>query len=219
MTNRVKSAPAVDVNKATAAATASNRRRKPSKVTEPSTEFGKTFQSILGKKDPSAKVNEEELFAGTVFQLVKNKYGADFAQDFKSAFRLNLIDKPNTEKFASAERAAEETLKFFVSSTLMTKEDASDIRKTAFELAQMDDNKDALWDSYGDTKSMVSADRGTRLIQQRLEESGNAPVASAGAKRSSGGAASASSGNKMLQYSNNQNDLKTKVADMIRRLG
>lgn len=219
MTNRVKIAQAVNVDKAAAAVTASNRRRKPSKVTEPTTEFGKTFQSILGKKAASDKVNEEELFAGTVFQLVKNKYGDSFAEDFKSAFRLNLIDKPANEKFASAERATKETLKFFVSSTLMTKEDAAAIRQTAFDLAQIDDNKNALWDSYGDTKAVVAADRGTTLIQQRLVDSGNTPVASSSTKHASHAAVTASSGNKMLQYSNNQQDLKTKVADMIRRLG
>lgn len=219
MTNRVKSAQAVDVNKAAAAVTASNRRRRPSKVTEPTTDFGKTFQNIIGRKAPNDKVNEEELFAGAVFQLVKNKYGSNFAQDFRSAFRLNLVDKPTNERFPSAERAIKDTLKFFVSSTIMTQEDASAIRKTAFELAQMDDKKDALWDSYGKTKAVVSAERGTRLVQQRLEESGNTPVASSSAKRASSTAGSVASGKKMLQYSDNQGDLKTKVANMIRRLG
>lgn len=163
---------------------ARNGRRKPSRVTEPTTEFGKSLQSLLGKRVQTSEVNEEELFAGAAYQLIKNRYGETVAGDFKSAFKLNLVDKPTGEKVSSDERAARETLKFFVNSTLLSKEEASDIRQLATAAAQLDDN-DALWDSLGDTRAVTSVERGTRAVQQRLEESGNAPVASTSAKASS----------------------------------
>jgi hypothetical protein len=169
-----------------------NGRRKPSRVTEPTTEFGRSLQTLLGKRVQTSEVNEEELFAGAAYQLIKNRYGETVAGDFKSAFKLNLVDKPAGEKVSSDERATRETLKFFVNSTLLTKEEASDIRKLATAAAQLDDN-DALWDSLGDTRAVTSVQRGTQAVQRRLEESGNAPVASSGAKASSLKAAAASS--------------------------
>jgi L,D-peptidoglycan transpeptidase YkuD (ErfK/YbiS/YcfS/YnhG family) len=42
-------------------ASSRNSRRKPGKVEEPSTDFGKTLQSLLGKKQSDQKVSEEEI--------------------------------------------------------------------------------------------------------------------------------------------------------------
>jgi hypothetical protein len=161
-----------------------NSRRKPSRVTEPTTEFGKSLQALLGKRVQTSEINEEELFAGAAYQLIKNRHGEAVAADFKSAFQLNLVDKPAQEKVSSDERAAREALRFFVSSTLLSKDEASDIRQLATAAAQID-GKTALWDSIGDTRAVTSVEKGSRLVQQRLEESGNAPVASSAAKASS----------------------------------
>lgn len=217
MKNSIRNAQTTDQTTA-AALSSRNRRRKPSRVTTPTTEFGKTFQRLTGQKDINAKVNEEELFAGTVYQLVKNRFGDSVAQDFRSAYRLNLVDKPATERVASAERAAKDTLKFFVSSTLMTKEEARDIRATAFEIAQMDDNKDALWDSIGDTKAVVSADRGTRIIQQRLEQGGNTPVTSQ-AKKAAKKARRNAVDDRVRSYGRTHEQLGQKVRNLIKRIG
>lgn len=160
-----------------------NQRRKPSRSTTPTTEFGRTLRDLLGNTFKPGEVNEEELFAATTHQLIKNRFGDSVAKDFKSAFKLNMADKPTTEKFASAERATKESLKFFVDSTLMTREEARQIRELAFASAQLDDNIDEAWDSIGDTKSTTSFVNGEKLVQGRLEASGNAPaIASAKSK-------------------------------------
>ena len=153
-----------------------NQRRKPSRSSTPTTEFGRTLRDLLGNTFKPGEVNEEELFAATAHQLIKNRFGDSIAKDFRSAFKLNMADKPPTERFASAERATKESLKFFVDSTLMTREEAKQIRDLAFASAQLDDNLDAAWDSIGDTKATTSFRAGERLIQGRLEASGNAPV-------------------------------------------
>jgi len=183
MNTKAKIAQNLRQDDSVAALSSRNRRPRPSRSTEPTTEFGKSLQALLGKRVQTSEVNEEELFAGAAYQLIKNRYGETVAGDFKSAFKLNLVDKPNTEKVSSDERAAKETLKFFVSSTLLTKEEAADIRQLATAAAQVDD-KDALWDSLGDTRAVTSVSRGAGLVQKRLEESGNAPVASSSAKAS-----------------------------------
>lgn len=153
-----------------------NQRRKPSRSSNPTTDFGRTLKDLLGNTFQPGQVNEEELFAATTHQLILNRYGASVAEDFKSAFRLNMADKPPSERVASAERATKESLKFFVNSTLMTKEEAQQIRQLALTTCQLDDNVDVAWDSLGDTKAITSFANGEKLVQGRLEASGNAPI-------------------------------------------
>jgi hypothetical protein len=149
------------------------------------TEFGKSLRSLLGKTAVSGQVNEEELFAATTHQLIKNRFGDNLAKDFRSAFRLNMADKPDSERFPSAERAAKRSLRFFVDSTLITQQDAEQIRTLASNLSQLDDNDAKLWDSWGDTKATTSLSRGQTLVQGRLEQTGNAPVTSSGKQQAS----------------------------------
>lgn len=156
--------------------TVRNQRRKPSRSSTPTTDFGRTLKDLLGSTFKPGEVNEEELFAATTHQLILNRYGSTVAEDFKSAFKLNIADKPPSERVASAERAAKESLKFFVNSTLMTREEAQQIRQLAFTTAQLDDNVDVAWDSMGDTRAVTSFASGEKLVQGRLEASGNAPI-------------------------------------------
>lgn len=153
--------------------------RKRTASSTPTTEFGRTLKDLFGKTANPGEVNEEELFAAAAQQLIKNRLGAQSADDFKSAFRLNMTDKPKTERYSSPERAAKETLKFFVKATLLTKDEARSIRSLAFEVAQLDDNKEKVWDSWGETRAVTSFRRGQELVQSRLEASGDTPVAAA----------------------------------------
>jgi hypothetical protein len=153
-----------------------NQRKKPSRSSTPTTDFGRTLKDLLGNTFNPGEVNEEELFAATTHQLILNRYGSTVAEDFKSAFKLNIADKPPSERVASAERAAKESLKFFVNSTLITRDEALQIRQLAMASAQLDDKVDVAWDSMGDTKAVTSFTNGEKLVQGRLEASGNAPI-------------------------------------------
>lgn len=152
----------------------SHRRpsRKPGRAEEPSTDFGKTLQSLLGKKQSDQKVSEEEIYAAIILQQLKDKYGSQYTSDWKSTFKLNAFDKPSKEKFASAERAANDSMKFFVESTLLTEEEAKSMKATAFSLAQLDDRTDKLWDHQGgdreNTVAVTSFSNAQKLIQERL---------------------------------------------------
>ena len=211
MKTKTKTAPPIETQRAIEALTSRKGKRKPSKVTEPTNEFGKTLQNLMGKRDQSSEINEEELFAGTVFQLVKNRFGDDLAGDFKSAYKLNLVDKPVTERVSSAERATKDTLEFLVRSTLISKADARSIRATAFAAAQIDDNSDFLWDSIGETRAVTSIERGTRLVQKRLEESGDTPVATTSKSTRGKRSPEADTTNKMLSYDKHQGPSKESI--------
>jgi hypothetical protein len=161
-----------------------NNRRKTQQASgsaNATTEFGRSLKDLLGRSAIANQLNEEELFAATAYQLIANRFGVETAKDFKSAFRLNMADKPQRERFASPERATKESLKFFVESTIMTREEATQIRQLAFNAAQLDDNSNKVWDSWGDTRAVTSFKKGQALVQARLEESGNSPVVIAGA--------------------------------------
>lgn len=159
------------------------RRQKARGSNNPTTEFGRSLRDLLGRPAIAGQLNEEELFAATTYQLIANRFGEQTAKDFKSAFRLNMVDKPARERFASPERATKESLKFFVESTIMTREEARGIRELAFSAAQLDDDHTKVWDSWGETRAVTSFRRGQTLVQGRLEESGEAPVSIASRRR------------------------------------
>jgi hypothetical protein len=150
----------------------SSRRRKPGKVEEPSTDFGKTLQSLLGKKQSDQKVSEEEIYAALILHQLKAK-GDQYTSDWKSTYKLNEFDKPAKEKVASAERAADDSMKFFVESTLLTQDEAKAIKQTAFGIAQLDDKTNKLWDHFGGDKentiAVTSFSNAQKLIQERLD--------------------------------------------------
>lgn len=154
-----------------------NRTQNPASSIRPSTEFGKTLRSLLGKASVADDVSEEEFFAGAVYHLIKDNFGAEVAHDFKSTFKLNMADKPANEKVASAERATKESLKFFVNATILTKEQADAIKQVAFQAAQLDKNKNVLWDSLGETRAVSTFAKVQNVGQKRLEESGYTPQA------------------------------------------
>lgn len=153
-----------------------NQAKNSLRTMSPATEFGKTLKDLLGKTYQPGNLSEEELFAATAYQLVFNRYGASVAQDFRSAFKLNMADKLETERFSSAERATKQTFRFFVNSTILSRDEVKEIRTLAFNTAQLDDNLDEAWDSFGDTRAVTSFTKGEKLVQQRLEASGNAPI-------------------------------------------
>lgn len=142
--------------------------------------FMQSFQSLLGKRSSTEKVNEEELFAATLYDRIKDGYGDSLAADFKTAFRLNMADKPRRERISSPERAANETLTFFANSTKLSREQVEALRSECFRAAQIDDKTDKLWDSEGSAQdrsiAVVSFGRAARLVRQRFSTNVTQPT-------------------------------------------
>lgn len=142
--------------------------------------FMQSFQSLLGKRSSTEKVNEEELFAATLYDRIKDGYGDSLAADFKTAFRLNMADKPKRERISSPERAANETLTFFANSTKLSQEEVEALRSECFRAAQIDDKTDKLWDSEGSAQdrsiAVVSFGRAARLVRRRFSTNTTQPT-------------------------------------------
>jgi hypothetical protein len=168
----------------------SNPSRRPSRppvapAEQEPNEFGKTLESLLGNKYRSSKVSEEELYAALIVHQIKQKYGDRDANDFKTLFNFAMTDRPKNErKEASAERAANVVMdNFFAKNSLIIpEEEARKIKETAFRLAQLDNNKDQLWDKYGgdrdNTVAVTSFARAQHLMQKRLDAEERASTAS-----------------------------------------
>ena len=143
--------------------------KKASTATSETTDFGRVMQTLLGKKSAQQDVSEEDLFAAAAFKVIKELHGVEMARDFKSAFKLARIDKPATEMFPSNERATKEALNFFVKSTILTEEQAAQVRDIAAQACQLD-NRRAIWDEYGKSKSVTTFADAQVTIQDRLAQ-------------------------------------------------
>ena len=148
----------------------SRRRPEPAPVEEPSNEFGAALEDLLGNKYAKTKVSEEEIYAALILYQLKDKFGQQHYEDWKATYKLNAFDKPKNENFASAERAANDSMKFFTDSTLLTTEEAKAIKDKAFALAQIDKNKGKLYDHAGDTVAVSNFANAQRLMQARLNK-------------------------------------------------
>lgn len=130
-------------------------------------------------------MSEEELYAALIVHQIKQKYGDRDAEDWKTLFNFAKTDKPKNERReASAERAANVVMDSFFGkdSIVIPEAEAKKIKETAFRLAQLDDNKDALWDKYGgdrdNTVAATSFARAQHLMQKRLDAEERASTSS-----------------------------------------
>ena len=144
------------------------RKQKAATAEAPgSTPFGRVIQSMLGRRKAADQISEEELFAASVFKVIKLQHGVELAQDFKSAFKLAMVDKPASERFASAERAAKEATQFLVDATILTKKQANAVLEIASQVCQLDGNTE-IWDNIGDSASGGKFSRVTSLVDNRI---------------------------------------------------
>ena len=145
-------------------------------VEEPANDFGQVLESLIGNKYKTSKVSEEELYAALIVYQIKQRYSEQDAKDYTALFKFSMADRDrNSEPLASsAERSANEVMDKFFSkdSIIIPAKEAKEIKETAFRLAQLDDNRDSLWDQFGGgsdkTVSVTSFARAQHLMQKRL---------------------------------------------------
>ena len=111
-------------------------------------DFSTTLKAFLAP-DKSNKVSEEELFSALVQERLKKTKGESALSEFKTLFESvkKRLQKPNG--FVPVEDATKEALKEFRDAKKITKEEADAIYSQAFAGAQLDQNKDALFDGRG----------------------------------------------------------------------
>ena len=143
-------------------------------ITELNTAVGNYISKSGLSQDPNNNASYSLVIQLTQrAQQIKDKYGDQYTSDWKATFKLNSFDKPSREKVASSERAANDSMKFFVESTLLTADEAKAIKDKAFSVAQLDNRTDKLWDNTGGgtdkTIANTSFSNAQKLIQERLD--------------------------------------------------
>lgn len=116
--------------------------------TSANTEFGGFLKGVL-TPDSANKVNEEDLFSAIVQQRVKNAKGDEALSKFQETLTKakDSMRKPNGH--VPIEDATKAALIQAREAGILTKEEADKIYSEAFAAAQLDDNKEVLYDGRG----------------------------------------------------------------------
>lgn len=121
-------------------------------VTEPISTVANAFDAVLGRilgTDSAKQVNEEELFAATIYERISTLKGEDVANEYQSKLEQNKQNMMRSDGYVPVEDAARKALNDMVSDSKLTSEEAKSIHAQSFAAAQLDDNLDALYDGRG----------------------------------------------------------------------
>lgn len=133
-----------------------------------SSEFNTFLQGVL-TPDAANKVSEEELFSAIVQERIKNAKGDETLKKFQETLTQTKDSMRKPDGFVPAEEATKAALIKAREAGLLSKEEADKIYSEAFQAAQLDDNKEILYDSKGGGNDPTIA---VALLEQALASSG-----------------------------------------------
>lgn len=132
--------------------TPSNQGVQPSQPqptpTSGSSEFETTLKGLL-TPDSANKVSEEELFAALVQERLGKTKGQDALEEFQDIFTACKEKLKKPDGFVPVEDAAKQALVEFAAAKKISAEEADSIYSQSFAAAQLDDNKEVLFDNRG----------------------------------------------------------------------
>jgi hypothetical protein len=111
-------------------------------------EFDKTLKGLLTPGSAN-KVSEEELFAALVQERLGKSKGEAALNEFKEIFGACKERLKKPDGFIPVEDAAKQALIEFTAAQKISAEEADAIYSQSFAAAQLDDNKEALFDNRG----------------------------------------------------------------------
>lgn len=141
-------------------------KKGPAPITQ-SSEFSSFLKGVL-TPDAANKVSEEELFSAIVQERIKNSKGDETLKKFQESLTQTKESMKKPDGFIPAEEATKAALIKARDEGLLSKEEADKIYSEAFEAAQLDDNKEVLYDSKGGGNDPTIA---MALLEQALMSS------------------------------------------------
>jgi hypothetical protein len=112
------------------------------------TDFTKFLTGVLAP-DSANQVNEEDLFSAIVQERVKNAKGDETLKKFQETLTQTKDSMKRPDGSVPVEDATKAALIKAREAGLLTKEEADKIYSEAFDAAQLDDNKELLYDGKG----------------------------------------------------------------------
>lgn len=120
------------------------------------------------------QICEEELFTALLAYQLNQKFGAKTAQFFQQQVQSNLGKPAKNGRKVGHEDAGYMALDALVKQKAITAKEKETILATCFEAAQLDANKNALWDAVGGkddpTKAVASYDVALQSANKALQE-------------------------------------------------
>jgi hypothetical protein len=114
---------------------------------ESASDFGSILSGILSPLGKES-ISEEELFAGVIQARIKATKGDEAASEYASALAAEKSANSGNRRF-SVEEAARGVLSQLQEDGTLTEAEATTIHAESFKAAQLDDNKEALYDDKG----------------------------------------------------------------------
>ena len=124
----------------------SNKNAAP--VTKDSKEFDATLKAFLSV-DGENKVSEEDVFSALIQERIKGQKGEAALKTFQDLLSKSKGSLKKPDGFIPVEEATKDALRKFRDSGAISKEDVDKIYSQSFAGAQLDSNKDALYDNRG----------------------------------------------------------------------
>jgi hypothetical protein len=124
-----------------------------------------TFLKGVLTPDSANKVSEEELFSAIVQERIKNSKGDETLKKFQESLTQTKNSMRKPDGFVPAEDATKAALVKARDAGLLSKEEADKIYSEAFAAAQLDDNKEILYDNKGGGNDPTIA---VALLEQAL---------------------------------------------------
>lgn len=118
-------------------------------------DFSQFMKAALGG-EAKTEVNEEELFSSLIEQRLTVE-NAEAAEVYKAERAKLMVSMRRDDGYVSVEDVSVAALKATVESGKLEQADAERINAVAFSAAQLDDNKDALYDSRGSAEDPTIA--------------------------------------------------------------
>ena len=112
------------------------------------TEFDTTLKAIL-KGDSANMVSEEDVFSALVQERIKKTKGDEVLKKFQELLATTQTEMKKGDGFIPMEDAAKAALIKAREAGILTKEETDLIYSQSFAAAQLDDNKDVLFDNRG----------------------------------------------------------------------
>lgn len=132
----------------TSSGTEKSKQAKTSSDPAAAGDFDKTLKAFLAT-DGQNKVSEEDVFSALIQERLKKTKGEDALKTFQDLLAKSREAHKKPDGFVPVEEATKDALKQLRDSGAISKEDADNIYSQAFAAAQLDSNKDALFDNRG----------------------------------------------------------------------
>lgn len=132
-----------------------------------------SFQATLNEMlspDSKGQVNEEQLFAALIKERLISMKGTEAAQEFETRYQAQQKEFQRPDGYIFLEDSARGALESMSDDKILTLEEAETIHGQAFQAAQFDENKNALYDSLGTTMAVTMVEMAIQSAESAITQ-------------------------------------------------